>query len=326
MNDSRPRNNVLVQTHPIFLGGLDRTGKTLMRLMLTSHSNIAITRRTYMWSKFSNNFGDLKQEMNFNRCLNAMLRSKSIQYLDPEEGAIRHEFSQGEATYPRLFEIIQRQFAHRMGKNRWGDQMGMIEHYADPIFSAYPSAKIIHMIRDPRERYVEKFATKKTKPGKFGWETERWLKSIRIGDRNLQRYPRDYKIIRFELFISNPEKTIREVCEFIGEHFEQGMLTTENAIRFGNKPVDLEDYLVEIQSSSSPHHNDNEMILSNREVVYVQSSAKSEMLKHGYALAEVEFSLMDWINFIFIDWPINYAGGLAWKYSASNTRNALAFP
>lgn len=320
MNDSLPGNNVTSQSDPIFLGGLDRTGKTLLRLMLTSHSNIAITRRTYMWSKYYNKYGDLRQEMNFDRCLIAILRSKSIQFLDPDDGAIRREFSQGEATYSRLFEIIQTQYANKMGKNRWGDQMGKIDQYADQIISAYPRAKIIHMIRDPRERYVEKFANRRTKPGKFGWETERWLKSIRIAHRNLRRYPEDYKIIRFELFISNPEKTIREVCEFIGEPFEQGMLTMENAIRFGNKTVDLPDDLVKMQDNKSPQNKTKGMILSKREVAYVQSSAKNEMLNQGYSMAEVDFSMMDWIQYIIFDWPTNYAGGMVCKYASSNTK------
>jgi len=289
----------MVQTHPIFLGGLDRTGKTLLRLMLTSHSNIAITRRTYMWSKFSNNFGDLKQEMNFNRCLNAMLRSKSIQYLDPEEGAIRHEFSQGEATYPRLFAIIQWQFAQKMEKKRWGDQMGMIEQYADEIFSAYPQAKIIHMIRDPRERYLEKYTGNKTKPGKFGWETEYWLKSIRIAHQNIERYPGQYKIIQFERFMSDPETALSGVCNFIEETYEPGMITMENALRFGNKSLDLQEYLNEMQSHVFSHGINNEITLSRRKLAYVQSYAESEMLQYDYSLWEVNFSTLDFVSISF---------------------------
>jgi len=208
---------------PIFIGGLDRTGKTLLRLMLSSHPNIAITRRTYMWSKYYNKFGDLGKVENFNQCLNAILDSRSISFLDPDEEEIRREFSKGEATYARLFAIIQLQYAIRMGKSRWGDQMGMIELYADAIISAYPGAKIIHMIRDPRNRFEEKFVRKKSKPGKVGWETGRWLKSVQLANHNLASYPEKYHILRYETLILDPEGTLRSICDFIEEPYEPGM-------------------------------------------------------------------------------------------------------
>ena len=44
---------------PIFVGGLDRSGKTLLRLALSSHPNIAMTRRTYTWTEVYQRYGDL---------------------------------------------------------------------------------------------------------------------------------------------------------------------------------------------------------------------------------------------------------------------------
>jgi len=318
VKDSLPKNYEISLENPIFLGGLDRTGKTLMRLMLTSHSNIAITRRTYLWSKYYNKFGDLSQVENFNLCLDAILGSKSIQYLEPVEESIRSEFSQGEATYARLFGIIQKQFATKMGKSRWGDQMGMIEQFSYPIISAYPRAKIIHMIRDPRDRYKEKFSNKKIKPGKFGWETERWLKSIRLAHRNLRRYPQNYHIVGYETFITNAESTLQEVCEFIEEPYEHGMLKMENAIRFGDKPIQLR---INLGDAVSQHSMEAEMLLSNGELAYLQSFARSEMLNNGYTLDNVKFSIVDWIKYSLVDWPANFAGGIAYKYSNSDSQN-----
>jgi hypothetical protein len=116
------------------------------------------------------------------------------------------------------------------------------------------------------------------------------------------------------------------VCDFIEEPYEQGMITMENAIRFGNKPIDLKDYKIDNKSTDSPNSNESEMILSNREVAYVQSSASSEMLKHNYSLEDVKFSTLDWVKYLFFDWPTNYAGGLLFKYSSSNSRNIQAQP
>jgi hypothetical protein len=58
---------------PIFIGGLDNSGKTHLRLALSSHPEIAMTRRSYMWTRIYNRYGDLRQPENFERCLNALL-------------------------------------------------------------------------------------------------------------------------------------------------------------------------------------------------------------------------------------------------------------
>ena len=294
-----------------------------MRLMLTSHSNIAITRRTYMWTKYYNKFGDLKQGENFDICLRAMLESKSIIFLQLDEQAIRSEFWNAEPTYPRLFAIMQMQFASKMGKSRWGDQMGMIESFADPIFAAYPRGKIIHMIRDPRERFLDKFPKNNAKHGKFGWETERWLKSIKIAQRNLKRFPQNYKVVRYEKLMDNPENTMREMCDFIAEPYEPGMITMENAIRFGDKPLEKKDLFLKKPPNNSSINKNDVMLLSNFDVAYVQSKASSEMLSHGYALENVSFSISDRIKYIFFYWPINFAYGLAYIYSGRDTLKFL---
>lgn len=321
LGEAEIREEALV--NPIFLGGLDRTGKTLMRLMLSSHPNLAMTRRTYMWSKFYMKFGDLKHPANFDRCLRAMLQSKHVQFLEPDEESIRKVFWLGDPTYPRLFAIIQIHFAYKRGKARWGDQMGMIEVFADPIFSAYPEAKMIHMIRDPRERYREKFKVQTEKIGSLGWETGRWLSSINIAYRNLKMYPENYKIVRYENFMSNPEKVIKRVCEFIGESYDDGMLTMEKAIRFSAKQVPLQNDLH--QQRIKNNHSDivNGKILTNRQLVYIQTTANREMLACDYIVEKLDLSIADKIAYSIIDWPANLAGSIAWKISTKNSLKTM---
>ena len=144
---------------PIFIGGLDNSGKTHLRLSLSAHPNIAMTRRSYMWTRAYNRYGDLSQKENFERCLKALLSRKDVRNLEPDTERIRREFWQGEPTYGRLFALIHEHYAERLGRSRWGEQEADIEHYADEILAAYPSARLIHMLRDPRNRYDEMIRT-----------------------------------------------------------------------------------------------------------------------------------------------------------------------
>src|SRR5207249_8822924 len=104
-------------------------------------------------------------------------------------------FLAGERTYPRLFELIESQFAERVDRPRWGDKSLNTEHYAGPIFRAYPGARILHMIRDPRDRYASSLARWKVRRGGVGAGSAEWLASARIAATNQRRYPDRYRVV-----------------------------------------------------------------------------------------------------------------------------------
>ncbi|HUE98222.1 MAG TPA: sulfotransferase [Anaerolineales bacterium] len=290
---------------PIFIGGLDNSGKTHLRLALSSHPNIAMTRRSYMWTRAYNRYGDLSERENFERCLKALLSRKDVRTLQPDPERIRREFWQGELTYGRLFALLHEHYAERLGRSRWGEQEAGIEQYADEIFTAYPSARIIHMLRDPRNRYDEMLRT--TPPavrlGRVGINTTDWLQSARVAGRHQQRYPENYMVLAYESLVSQPEDTLRKVCAFLGEDYAPAMLTLEGAIGFGEGngtggSSELEIGVVEFRLDGS--HT-----VSPREVAFMQALAQKEMTERGYTQAEVRFSPSEALLYYGIDWPFS---------------------
>lgn len=290
---------------PIFIGGLSFSGKTLLRLLISSHPNIAMSRRTYMWPRFYQRYGDLGNPANFDRCLQAMLADKHIRMLQRDPERIRREYWAGPATYERLFALFHEHFTERMGKKRWGDQLGLVERYADPIFAAYPNAKMIHMIRNPHERYRELQLKKGHRIGKIGWETARWLSSADLASRNLKRYSDRYKIVRYEALLTQREKTIRDVCAFIGEDFFPSMLTMDAAIRFGEKNGD--------ESTLGQNEPQVYANIINRDVVFTQEYAKQQILENGYSLTSIRLPLRDQFLFNLLDRPINLVSMFTWR-------------
>lgn len=294
---------------PIFIGGLDRSGKTLLRLMLSSHPNIVLTRRTYMWARFYNRYGDLSRPEQFELCLSAMLKSKHIRALNPDAIRIRREFWQGEPTYARLFALIQQSYAEQVGKPRWGDQMGFIEHYADPIFTAYPAAKLIHMIRDPHDRYEASMPASRHGRGKVGWDTGRWLSSVQLAQRHLRRYPSRYKIVTYERLMAQPERTLRDVCAFLEEDFVPTMLTLEGAIRFGDTAADSADESADPDVEATRAGG----VMSRRERAFMQHHAGRDMQRCGYAPDPIRLSAREQLLYACADWPKNFAGLIGWR-------------
>lgn len=300
-------------TGPIFIGGPDRCGKTTLRAFLQTHENISIPAvGSNLWTYFYGQYGDLSLSANFERCLEALLHYKQIRFLEPDPEQVRREFQHGPATYARLFAILQEQHARREGKPRWGDQTGLVERYADQIFAAYPDAKMLHMLRDPRDRYAGSLALWPDGKARVGGATARWLYSTRLGERNLKQYPGRYMFVRFENLVREPEQTLKAVCQFLDEPYHPALLSMAGAPEHRTKLANrahpkagihpLSDEYIGIYRAQVPH----------REVVFMQSVLGRLMQAHGYQLEPVQFSFKDWITFLSLDWPLNFARMVAW--------------
>ncbi len=282
-----------MENGPIYIGGLAHSGKTLLRRMLSVQPNLVISRKTKMWDRFYNQFGDLSRPQNFELCLAAMLQNRQVQSLAPDEARIRAEFWQEAPSYARLFALFQAHHAERLGKTRWGVQLGFAERLADPIFAAHPQAKMIHLIRDPRDRNTAVKSITQHRRGKTGWSTACWLYSVGLAWRNQKRYPENYLVVRYESLITSPEATLRQICTFLGEPFLPEMLAV----------MDGEDTAV---SPPTP-------MLTKQEIAFTQAVARRYMLAFGYRLTNPQLSLRDWLQFYLVDWPTNWAVLTFWS-------------
>jgi hypothetical protein len=300
--------------NPIFIAGLDRSGKTLLRLALSAHPNLALTRRTYMWPRFYQRYGDLAQRRNFERCLSSMLEQKTIQQFNPDTERIRREFSCGEPSYAHLFALFHRQFAEKLGKKRWGEQAGLIERFAPAIIQAFPAAKIIHLVRDPRNRCEEILNTTPPafRPGKIGALTAGWLFSARLAHRHQSMYPQHYKVLNYESLLSQPQQTLEELCEFVAEDFTPEMLTLETSISFG-KPVQKTMDFASIWQQDTIHFKQAEQkSLTPAEVIFIQKQAHQEMAWMGYPSHPIELPRIKSLQ-LFLEWPLSLIRMATWR-------------
>jgi hypothetical protein len=217
---------------PIFVTGMSRSGKTLMRGLLSSHSRIVVSRRTEMWPRFYDRFGDLGERTNLERCLRAMANRPQILAMGWDVDEVRREFLDGPPSYARLFALIHEQYAARSGKPRWGDQTAGLESLADTILDAHPDARFVHMIRDPRDRYLALTAKRRVRRLTLERSTVQWSRSARCARRNARRQPDAYRVVAYEALVSDTEATVRDVCTFLGEQFEPAMLRMEAEPRY----------------------------------------------------------------------------------------------
>jgi hypothetical protein len=313
-----------MQNNPVYVAGLERSGTSLMYALLASHPQLAMTRRTNMWTHFYNQYGDLSNDENFERCLLGMMTYKRLIKLQPDPERIRREFRQGEATYGHLFSLLQIHYAERIGKPRWGDKSLHTERYAEPIFEAYPKARILHMIRDPRDRYASSMSRWGTSSGGIGFGTAMWLASLELAQRNSARFPQQYMIVRYETLASEPETTLRQICDFIELVYAEEMLGMEDAGSFSgsNSSYDLDRPRGVISTDSIGRYR---QVLSKHDIAFMQSQARDGMEDMAYQIDSLQLNWSDQLTFNLGIVPLNRVRMLAWR-SRESIRNRRGRP
>lgn len=274
---------------PVFVGGASRSGKTLVRWLLSSHSRLAVSRRTELWPRFRERYGDLADPANLGRCLRAMLARKQVAALDPDPERLRRDLAAGDASYARLFALVHEHWADRLGKARWGDQTGGIEEFADEVLAAYDGARIVHVVRDPRD--VCAAVLERGEAGRFAVErtAAAWLRSAELAAHHAPRHPDAYLVVRYETLVTEPEATARQLCAFLGEDFEPHMLRIEGAERYDEARAASADGCPISPFAVGAYHR----TLPRRAVAFVQSAAGDQMRALGYPPDETSVTGVD---------------------------------
>lgn len=299
---------------PIYVGGLDRSGKTTLSAFLGSHPDIAIPAvGSNMWTYFYGRFGALAVPDNLERCLAEMVRYKHVRYLQPDVERIRDEFHLGPRTYARLFSLFLVHFAERAGKPRWGAQTGLIERYADQLFEAYPGLHIVHMLRDPRDRYEASLAAWPDGRGRAGGATARWRYSTALAEGHVRNHPGRYLIVRFEDLVHDPLGTVQEVCRFVEAPFVPSMLSMYEAPTVRAKLGQGADVTAPIELLSADHLGRFRGRIPVGELAFIQRHAGRMMRTHGYELDEVAMTLGQRWRFHTLQHPDQFARMVAWR-------------
>lgn len=297
--------------NPVFIAGPDRSGTTLMYALLASHPNISMVRRTNMWRYFYGRFGSLDKSENFERCLKAMISYKRMGVLNPNPDLIRQEFWQGVTTYGRLFALMHTHHAEKIGKPRWGDKSLHTEHYTKELFKEFPQAKVIHMARDPRDRYASVKKRHGRTLNRVGASVGRWLYSMRAARRNIERYPNNYLIVNYEKLASQPEEILDLVFNFIGEEYTPKALSMSGAAEYRDSGGNSSFEKIAPGTISTKSIGRYRSVITPGELSYIQIFAGKEMKTLGYELEPIHFPIKDQLSHIG-EIPINAARMMAW--------------
>ncbi len=218
---------------PFFIVGSGRSGTTLLRMMLCSHSRISIPAETWY-------FLDLLKRFSIDRPLDAAEIESAVSIitdqlnrpemkLEPQE--FRRELSQLTEPYLRdLAEIVYRWHMRVEGKARWGDKTPVYIQIVPELARMFPNSQFIFLVRDGRD-VAKSFQVRAWIGRWLHNNTREWTSALEYQQRWTRSGLRErILLVRYEDLVLETEGTLRKICGFIGEEFEPQMLSWEQIV------------------------------------------------------------------------------------------------
>lgn len=216
-------------TDPVFILGTERSGSNLLRLILNSHSHIAVPHPPHIVKYFAPLeplYGDLSKDAAFRRLVDDVLRLLDTHIYAWEipidvEAIVR-------TAQPRnafgIYVALYDQYKAHHGKPRWGCKSTFMIDHVEEILARFPGAKLLFLVRDPRDVAV---SSRKSVFSTFHpWYTAQlWRDQQDAGIRWLDQLPgTTIQLLHYERLVGDPEGQTRRICDFLEEPFEPGML------------------------------------------------------------------------------------------------------
>lgn len=213
------------ENRPFFILGAQRSGTTLLRLMLNAHSRMAVPFESnfipYMYRRIDE-FGDLAQEANLRRLLDEIAANRFVkrgQLLPDAEDVVRRR----PTTYAEVVDAIFSVLAERQHKVRWGDKTPGYEVALDELWHLFPQALFIHLVRDGRDVALSHRRVSFRSSNLLKAAAD-WQRRTELAHKMGSMIPQSFLEIRYEDLVRSTETTLRAICNFLGEDFEPPML------------------------------------------------------------------------------------------------------
>lgn len=215
---------------PIFVVGSPRSGTTLLGLMLHAHPRIAIPpeNRFVLPVYFGREkFGDLSQPDNRRLVAEEIVHSRQFNDLGLDPDDVTDRIVGSSETIGSAIGVVLRAYADRFGKVRWGDKRPMYRKYIWVVRRLFPDAQFVHIVRDGRD-CVASMASLAVYRDDFATRLRAWMEAMENAEKARRELPPDsFYELRYERLVTDPEEQLKLLCEFLGEPFDDAMLSPQ---------------------------------------------------------------------------------------------------
>lgn len=236
---------------PVFIIGGSRTGSELLKNFFRKYTNVDMVPEMFIlcprWlhkdfvvnvKQYAGGFGD---KCDLEPLVELMYSKKLygqfwlvIDQLDRNE--IYDRLSATDRSLKEVFRVIMDMHASVNNKAIQGAKFPLHYSYSELLMEWFPECKVIHTVRDPRAVYSSQSNKYLSKDFSFAQNALMRVKQfVHISIQtvwtsrlhNKLRQKDNYLLSRYEDLITNPEDSLKGICEFVGIPYESRMSNPE---------------------------------------------------------------------------------------------------
>ena len=225
----------------VFILGNPRSGTSLFRLMLNSHSMINATPECgflhWWYKKYADWDSSCVTSNRLDEYISDLESSKRIEDWKMDYAQLKEKIVQENPdNYAKLGEIVYVFYGEQKGKKAKviADKNNYYINHFNDLNEIWPDAKYILVVRDGRDvacsyLNMETLVTNSPYKPKLSTDIKTIAKEWLTNNQNVLSFSESlnnnqFMVIRYEDFVTNSELYLTKVCNFLGLNFEPEML------------------------------------------------------------------------------------------------------
>jgi len=300
-----------INTMPInFVVGKERSGTTLLQVMLNAHPNIAAPPESRFIVLLYNKYGSVKNwsEENIHNFCSDLFREglfRNHWKIDREKLYNKLLSVKDNLSYALLCKIVFMQW-DESGKHitLFFDKNPIYYYFLPLLEKIFPEARYIHLVRDYRANIASHQRVFKIK--KAADLAYRWVKINELIENSKLRNPGKYVTLTYESLVNKPETSMKEICLFLKIPFSEKMAEDHTSFLYSSFKENKRDRFREMHGSlfhpiNSSHINEWAKKLSPKEISESEAVAGDYgMIKYSYSRLSIKPVKLAFTRLLFI--------------------------
>jgi hypothetical protein len=214
---------------PVFIVGAPRSGTTLVASILNGSPELVVSPESHYFEKFfsiCNRRHCFESDKSYLSYLEYFLNSSEIKtfgFSEEEKKILIDRLMVEKPSHAKIFSDVMTTYRKKFNKFRWAEKTPAHGLCVVEILSCFPDAKIVNIIRDPRDVMISRMKLPWRKTNVM-LEAQLWNRYVTLDKSVGMLNNSNYYEIRYEDILKDHESEFRKLYEFLSLRFEQFFL------------------------------------------------------------------------------------------------------